>query len=220
MIKVLISQPRGKENLVKTFQDLGVTLTDSLDSSVDLIIPTVDEELWLLSRMVSTKPRIMVNTPFVVDTCRDKAEFYRFCKRHGFDTPNTLHTDLIAKPRFGKGSRGIIKLDRSYIVQGYVDAPEISIDYFADWNGQLISLIPRYRMGITNGASTELKLADIDTSEIKRLGKELNLIGHNVIQGFYENSRLLFTEVNLRFGGGSHLTFEIFNSPKWLIEHL
>jgi len=58
---------------------------------------------------------------------------------------------------------------------------------------------------------------DFDLEPVKRLGSELGLVGHNVVQGYWTGKTLIFGEVNPRFGGGSHLTFDIFNSPKWLV---
>lgn len=215
---MFITSPKGKEKLVQAFKEAGAELVKFYTTDVDLIIPTGDEELWFMSR--SSLP-VMCPSDYTVDMCRDKAEFYRFCKRHSFLTPNTMQEAVIAKPRFGKGSRGLVKLDRSYIIQeDMYPLPEVSIDYFADWQGNPLSVIPRYRKNVVNGESTEAEfITDMDLTEVTRLGKELGLVGHNVIQGFYTKTQFYFTEVNCRFGGGSHLTFNRFNSPKWLLEN-
>lgn len=134
-MKVWITQPYGKEPLVHAFINAGAEVFRKGDSwdKPDLIIPVVDEELPTWSYLKNTHP-VMCASPWTIDTCRDKAEFYRFCRRHEFKTPDTMQDDLIAKPRFGKGSKGIIRLDKSYIVQPDWSAhKEISIDYFADW---------------------------------------------------------------------------------------
>lgn len=216
-MKVLITQPKGKEKLVQAFKEAGAELVNYIYQA-DLIIPTVDEELWLLSR--SNLP-VMCAEDYTIDMIRDKAEFYRFCKRHGFLTPQTMQENVIAKPRFGKGSRGIIRLDRTMIIQEDMsELPEVSIDYFADAEGTPLSIIPRIRLDIVNGEATDaVFLEGMDLTEVTRLGKELMLVGHNVIQGFYTKTQFYFTEVNARFGGGSWLTFGKFNSPLWLVQH-
>lgn len=219
----MITQPRGKEHLVEAFKNAGAEVLTTRGSycKVDLIIPTVDEELPSFSYLRHTLP-IMCASSYTIDMCRDKAEFHRFCWRHSFRVPLTMQENLVAKPRFGKASKGIIYLDRSYIIQEDLSAlPEISIDYFADWKGNPLSVIPRYRKGVVNGESTQLDMVPAfeHLEEVRRLGQELGLIGHNVIQGFYTHTQLYYTEVNPRFGGGSWLTFPIFNSPKWLLEH-
>lgn len=223
-MKVYISSPRGKEKLVEEFSK-HAEVVKSMDSDVKLIIPTVDEELpffaqakqWFLERGV----HVMVGSDYAIYEARDKAEFARFCARHGFCHPMRLQGDFIAKPRFGKGSRGIIKLNSSYIIQPLLEGPEVSIDYFSDWEGNPLSILPRYRLNVENGESKSYCLVEgMDLTEVKRLGKELGLIGHNVIQGFYIKGKMCFTEVNPRFGGGSWMTFPHFNSPQWLVESI
>lgn len=221
-MRVLISQPKGKDNLVLAFRREGAIIQDWDYEYLnhDLIIPTVDEELTTFSRLRYQLP-VMVASPHTIDTCRDKAEFYRFCRRNSFLTPFTMQQNVIAKPRFGKGSRGLIRLDKSYIVQEDLsEFPEVSIDYFADWEEKTLSMIARYRKKVVNGESQEAEfIPDFNYQEVERLGRTLNLVGHNVIQGFLTKKGFIFTEVNCRFGGGSHLTFDKFNSPKWLIEN-
>jgi carbamoyl-phosphate synthase large subunit len=224
-MRVLISSPRGKEALVEAFEEAGATVVRTLLEQPELIIPTVDEELpffalnrdWFKSQGIA----VMVGSDYTVSMCRDKAEFYRFCVRHGFKTPVTMQDMLIAKPRYGKGSRGIIRLDMSYIVQPIITLPEVSIDYFADLDANFINAIPRFRLNVINGESQDMALVtDFDLETVKRLGKELGLCGHNVIQGFWDGKEMTFTEVNPRFGGGSWMTFDIFHSPKALMESI
>ncbi len=225
-MRVLITSSRGKENLVKAFEDIGATVVKSLLEVPNLIIPTVDEELpffadnreWFKSLGIE----VMVASEFTISTCRDKAEFNLFCKRHGFQTPRTWQIEGYIKPRFGKGSKGITKIERrTSILQEHCPFPEVSIDYFADLDGKCISIVPRFRLDIVNGASTRMEIVpSFNFNEVKRIGKELGLVGHNVIQGFWTGEVFIFSEVNARFGGGSHLTFSIFNSPKVLMEKM
>jgi len=222
-MKVLITSPRGKEKLVGMFKTLGAEVVTSLPA--DLIIPTVDEELPFFAQnkawFEAQGTAVMVSNEQTIDACRDKYQFYQFCKRHGFRTPEIFMGDVVAKPRYGKGSRGISFFNRSYVIQERVaDFPEVSIDYFGDFNGEPVSVLPRYRKGVVNGESTELEyVMDFDYAEVHRMGKELKLVGHNVIQGFWTGTSMIFTEVNPRFGGGSWMTFDRFNSPYWLLEH-
>ncbi len=222
-MNIYISQQRGKEKLVEAFQNAGANVVKHLDSSVKLIIPTVDEELPILAELAPIlKTKIMISSEYAVFETRSKSEFHRFCCRHDFPIIPTLQGEMIAKPTYGKGSRGLIKLGRDYIIQPYIDWPEYSADYFADWEGNCLSLIQRQRLDIVNGEATKAKFVWNATihEQLLRLGKELGLVGHNVIQYFSDGKDFKLIEVNTRFGGGSHLTFDIFNSPKWLLENL
>ena len=221
-MRVLVTSPRGKEKLVKAFEDAGATVVATLQELPDLIVPTVDEELPFFSQnrewFKSFGIEVMVASPFTVDTCRDKAEFNLFCKRHGFLTPRTWQMDAHVKPRFGKGSRGIVKVTKAFIIQETCTFPEVSIDYFADLNGNFVSAIPRFRLDVVNGESQAMEyVPNFDFDKIKRLGNELRLVGHNVIQGYWTGDSFILGEVNPRFGGGSWMTFDLFNSPKALI---
>lgn len=226
-MRVLITSPKGKERLVKAFEEAGSYIVRTLSERPDLIVPTVDEELpffaqardWFKQQGIE----VMVGSDMTIAFCRDKYQFFQFCRRHEFKTPDVYMGDFIAKPRFGKGSRGIVNINRSYVVQDLIkDQPEVSIDYFADLEGQFISAIARYRINVVNGESQAMEIVppNFDYETVKRLGQELKLVGHNVIQGFWDGKQMTFTEVNPRFGGGSWLTFDIFNSPKWLTENV
>ena len=221
-MKVLITQPRNKEHLVKAFIDAGADVTARLDKDVKLIIPTVDEELVFFSNsrewFKDAGIMVAVNNEYVISECRDTAEFYRFCRRHGFKTPLTMQADLLAKPRFGKGSRGQFRIGRDYIVKEYIDGDEYSIDYYDD--GRFLSVIPRLRLNVVNGEAKEAGIVSdpLLIEEATRLGKELGLQYHNVMQCFYDGKSVVWIEVNCRYGGGSWLTFHKFNSPKKLVE--
>lgn len=94
----------------------------------------------------------------------------------------------------------------------------MSVDYFADMDGVMQSAVARYRMDVVNGESQTCELVhDFDYTEVVRMAKALGLVGHNVIQGYWTGKVFIFGEVNLRFGGGSHLTFDIFSGPAWLV---
>ncbi len=221
-MSVYIDSPKGKEKLVAEFSKY-TNVTKSITTDTTLIIPTVDETLpffaqnkeWFKAQGI----QVMVASENTVYHCRDKAEFNLFCKRHCFQTPRTWQMNAFIKPRFGKGSRGQIKVNTSFIIQEECPFPEVSIDYFADLNGEVVSIIPRFRLDVVNGESQAMEIVpDFKYDTIKRLGKELGLVGHNVIQGYWTGDVFIFGEVNPRFGGGSWMTFDIFSPAKWLTE--
>lgn len=222
-MKALITSPYGKERLVGAFLE-HCEVVSRLEDDIRLIVPTVDEELpffasakkWFESKGIL----VTVASKDTIDICRDKAEFYRFCKRHGFDIPETAQFEAIIKPRFGKASKGQIRIDRSYILQEIVTWPEYSIDYYHD--EYTTCVIPRERLNVVNGESTEARFENslVLIAEAKRLGRELGLMYHNVMQCFFDGTRIKWIEVNPRYGGGSWLTFDNFNSPQHVVEHL
>lgn len=98
---------------------------------IDVLVPGVDEELPLVAAMhdVSGWPRIMLPSANFVESMLDKAASAEAIKRAGLDVPVTLplvqaeaiRFPLIAKPRSGRGSRGVMKLDSLKQVLAYID---------------------------------------------------------------------------------------------------
>jgi carbamoyl-phosphate synthase large subunit len=222
-MKVLITSSKTKPRLVQAFKDAGANVVDRLEADVKLIIPTVDEELPFFSRakdyFKSCGIAVNVSQPYTIDVCRDKAEFYRVCRRFGIPVPVTGQFEAIIKPRFGKGSKDIIKIDKSYLVQELISWPEYSIDYLADFDGNFLSAIPRKRLAVVNGESTagEINLHPALVNWARKLGEDLQLCGHNTIQCFFDGEKGLFSEVNCRFGGGFWITQPHYNTVQRLL---
>ena len=146
---------------------------------------------------------------------------------------------VFIKPRIGFASqntfiaKNVEKLDlflklnseEKFIVQEYIDSTEYTVDLFADFEGNVISVIPRERVQVVSGESYIGKTennTDIIQNSIY-LSKKLNLIGHNTIQCFYDNMRrkVVFIEVNPRYGGGAPLGFAAGAfTPEFLIRTL
>jgi len=223
-MKVLITSPRGKEKLVKTFEEAGVEVVKDMSEDVKLVVPTVDEELpffssareWFKSKGVT----VMVGSENTIFHCRNKMEFYKFCRRHEFDVPKTYEFDGLLKPRFGKASKGQLRINSSYVMQEFIEGTEYSIDYYHD--EVITSIIPRERLNVVNGESKAARFENskILIDEARRLGKELDLQYHNVMQCFFDGKNIKWIEVNPRYGGGSWLTFDNFNSPEHIVEKL
>jgi carbamoyl-phosphate synthase large subunit len=95
------------------------------------------------------------------------------------------------------------------LIQQFIDAPEYTVDLFADFSGRIISVVPRERLTIIGGESfvaiTRKKEDIID--ETIRLAQCLNIIGHATIQCFHHDGQIKFIEVNPRYGGGANLSF-------------
>ncbi len=213
---------------------------------IKLLVPTRDEELPIfagLSSLFLTKGiRIMVAEREVIDTCLDKRKFVAFCQTHGFRTPTTFSGvddvrdqdfPLFLKERFGKGGRNIFRVkdraDLDYvlkrmhdpIIQKFVDAKEFTIDVLSNFEGEVISAIPRERSLVIAGEShisiTRMNWKIIQ--EASNLSTELGLVGHNTIQCFDTKNEVEFIEVNPRFGGAANLGFAAgCCSPRLLID--
>ncbi|MBF0556265.1 MAG: ATP-grasp domain-containing protein [Nitrospirae bacterium] len=218
---------------------------------IRLIVPTRDEELpmFAAAREVfsSIGTAIMVAPPETIAICQDKRMFVDYCLLRGIGTPHRYNISpdgaildpisypAFLKPRFGKGGTGTARVDDEYalkyllrsepeaIVQEYVQAPEYTIDVFVDFAGQVISVVPRERVGLFGGESFIGKTVNDPAliSDAVRLSKMLGLVGHNTIQCFLDGGEVKFIEINPRYGGAFSLGVAAgADTPRFLIKLL
>lgn len=218
------------------------------DYNINLIIPTRDEELPFFS---SNKKKLknfgiltMVADEETIKICQNKELFHDFCHLNNISTPKRYNIEdkkidfpVFIKPIHGKASRNTFKanslqelikiqssINQGIVIEEYINCPEFTIDYFADFDGKAISIIPRKRLKIVSGESyitRTVKDEDIIQESLK-LANKLKLIGHNTIQCFKcKNGDIKFIEVNPRYGGAAHLSFKAgAPTPLFLIQLL
>jgi carbamoyl-phosphate synthase large subunit len=204
-------------------------------NQIRLLIPLRDEELPIFAstrkefRDINTI--VMVAGPETIDICQDKKRFADFCESRSIPVPKIFQsTDifsekdlpLFAKPRIGKASKGVarissmadlkplLRMGDEFIIQEHVNMPEYTIDLFSDFDGRVISVVPRERVYVFGGESfvSCTKKHPTLIQEAIRLSTKLNLIGHNTIQCFFDGDQnIKFIEVNPRYGGAAHLGF-------------
>jgi len=235
----VIPSGTGKK-FIKTVQDI------CRKHDVRLIVPTRDEELPIFATEKDSFQdmgvTVMVPDPSVVQICQDKHLFIDFCVSNGFFVPKTYSRDdlfpvpelpLFIRGRFGKGSNTAFRADTleeleyllkkidDPVIQECIDADEYTIDLFADFEGNIISVVPRKRLLIFGGESFVGMTSKNWTliNEAIRLAKTLKLTGHNTIQCFLQGDKVLFIEVNPRYGGGANLGFASGAfTPRYLVQ--
>ncbi len=158
-------------------------VTDLLEAAtshaVDLVIPTVDVELFPVSQAAASFAehgiRVLVESPSTLLRCLDKYELMQRCAgavrvpRTLLWGPDTTEDDLaglgvplIAKPRRGAGGRGFAvhdtpdvallpPCDETYILQEYLPGEEFSIDVLARPDGHVVVAVPRRRDKVDSG---------------------------------------------------------------------
>ena len=212
-----------------------------LRERIELVVPTRDEELPVLAPLaedfLSHGVRLVVGSPAAIAACQDKREFARRCGELGLATPRMIETPgcsfpVFIKPRFGKGGRGTVRIDtgeelaargwdaENEILQEFIEAPEYTIDVFVDWAGRAVSAVVRERVRIIAGESAVARTVrdEVLAAAAAGLVLGLGLRGPATVQAFEERGRILFIEVNPRFGGGAALGFESgCPTPEWLV---
>lgn len=176
----------------------------------------------------------------VLEICRDKLLSYKFLSnKFPFAFTCEYHEKidtfpLIAKPRFGKGSNNIIKIEnkldlkyvlgkfKNMIFQEYLPGTEYTVDVLSDLTEKPIMAIPRIRIDTKAGISVKGKIKrDLMIENLcKKTAETLGIKGPCCIQlKEAENGELKIIEINPRFGGGTiFTTLAGANFPAMLLE--
>lgn len=204
---------------------------------IKLVIPTIDTDLLLLSeerdRIESESgAEVLIASTEVISICRDKIDTQKFLEENGFKVPKMyseeeldsgeLQFPLFIKPKSGSSSINTFKVNtieematyrsliKEPIVQDFMEGKEFTVDVFLDFDGNLITVVPRLRMATRSGEISKGKIIrDREIIEdIKRLVKVLKPIGHITVQLMKTNKGIEYIEINPRFGGGAPMSIQ------------
>ena len=202
---------------------------------IDLVVPTIDTELLLLAEnkekiQYEGKCKVLISDKEVISICRNKIKTQLFLEEHGFKVPHLYIEKELEKgdydfPLFIKPLDGSSSIDahkvrneeelKAYLgiidkpmVQAYMEGEEYTIDCFLDFNGKLLSLVPRIRIATRSGEIAKGKIVRDEeiATDVKRLLKELHPIGHITVQCRKTKRGVEYIEVNPRFGGGAPMS--------------
>lgn len=201
---------------------------------VDVVLPTVDEELGELSALDVDVP-VVAPSESVVDVALDKYRTYQRLKQAGLSVPETWLASetpgldgatfpVLAKPRFGRGSRGVEVLDgprplEAYlrrteyahdevVIQEFVDGPEFTTSVVATRDDRLLGVVPKEAMEKQGSTVKGVTRDDERVAESCRAVHEA-LAPHgpmNVQQMVDEDGTPYTIEINPRFSSTSCLT--------------
>jgi len=214
-----------------------------LENNILIIVPTIDTELEILSKVkeefLKDNIFIAISSPQISRQFYLKSSTEKFFIEKGFDTPKIINNlkdssyPIFAKLDNSSCSIGAqivytpeqaeeLYRDKNYIFQEFIRGDEYTVDVFIDSKGEVISVIPRLRIEVRAGEVSKAKtVKDRDIiDEIKRLCDYLDgAYGCLTIQVFKTDNRIIFIEINPRFGGGYPLSyFSGANFAKYLIE--
>lgn len=202
---------------------------------IDLLIPTIDTDLLVLSenkaRFDAIGTRVMISAPESIRICRDKnltSDFFVDCGLHAPMPVNdwTMYDagyPAFIKPKDGSSSINAFKVENAeelevyagqvedYIVQPFVSGREYTIDVFCDWDGEPVSIVPRERMQIRAGEvlKTQICMDPVMIEEAKALCKAFRPCGPMTVQLIRDGKGIdWFIEINPRYGGGAPLSMK------------
>lgn len=201
---------------------------------IDVVIPTVDEELSLLPTLPEDVPSIVPRDK-VIQVALDKYKTYNLIYDSGQTVPQTwLAADwpaipsstypVLIKPRRGRGSRGIQRVDspskvedtlekvdydfEELIIQEYIEGTEYTTSVVATSDDRLLSIVPKEAMeknGSTVKGVTRRNKAVSDACQ--SIAETLSPAGPMNVQQIVDKDGQAHTiEINPRFSSTSCLT--------------
>ncbi|HZO11006.1 MAG TPA: ATP-grasp domain-containing protein [Nitrososphaeraceae archaeon] len=200
---------------------------------IEILMPSSGYDIYQYSdnkeKLLKLGALPVVSDKKTMERCKDKMQTFNYLSKK-FDLPfttidykKTSRFPLIAKPRYGKGSKGIVKIDNekelkyvqtkrdkdNLIFQEYLPGTEYTIDVLSDLDCEPIIAVPRIRLETKAGISTMGKIVkDENISDTcKSIAKCLKIRGPCCIQMKESKEGILkIVEVNPRMGGGTFFT--------------
>lgn len=220
------------------------------EKSINLVIPTIDTELKVLSQykgMIEeeTGAKIMVSDEHVISIIRDKFKTAEFLESHGFKTPRIITEEdlegkdysfpMFIKPSDGSSSVSNFKINnekeldffKEYVpnpmIQEFVDGEEYCVDIFTDFEGNPITIVPKLRVASRTGEITKGKIVKDKriVDTMKKLVEVLKPLGEINVDCMVSKDSITIIEINGRFAGGAPMSFKSgADSPKNLLRLL
>ena len=203
---------------------------------IDLLIPTIDTDLLVLSQNAAKfdeiGTKVFISKPDKIAICRDKnytAEFFASC---GLKAPRTVNDyqlyhgpyPCFIKPKDGSSSINAYKVENEselkvyseqvgdYIVQPFIEGTEYTVDIFCDYEGNSVFITPRIRVAVRAGEvlKTEIAMDNKIIEECRKLIAGFQPCGPMTVQLIRQNitGDDYFIEINPRFGGGAPLSMK------------
>lgn len=207
-----------------------------INDKIDLIVPTIDTDLLVLSRNVDkfedVGTKVLISKEEKIQICRDKnytGDFFRSC---GVKAPKTCNNyqeyrgkyPCFIKPKDGSSSINAYKVEnqdelavyasqiKDYIIQPYIDGREFTVDIFCDFDGNPIYITPRERLQVRAGEvlKTCIHVDEKMIEESKRIVDRFKPCGPMTIQLIKEKETGVnyYIEINPRYGGGAPLSMK------------
>ena len=234
---------------VKEINFVDQLLEICIQKKIKLIIPTIDTELLVLSKVRNIFAdhgiKIIVSDERLIRICRDKVKTINLFLELGLKSPKVYQKNNIIYPAFlkpidGSSSKGIKKLNSSgdlsildidnsnnlfqeFVGKGWL---EYSIDIYYNNDGYLLSCVPRERLEVRAGEISKgiTRKNCVYDFVINKFSFLKGAKGAFTLQLFADINREQFLgiEINPRFGGGYPMSFASgANYPSMLIrEHI
>ena len=217
--------------------------------NIDILIPTIDTDLLVLSqnkdRFTDIGVKVLISAPDKITICRDKNNTSAFFVECGLLAPMPVNDvkeykmgfPAFIKPKDGSSSINAFKVENEeeleayskqvedYIIQPFISGREYTIDIFCDFDGKPLSIVPRERMQVRAGEvlKTQIFMDEVMISEAEKICEKFKPCGPITVQLIRseKDGKDYFIEINPRFGGGAPLSIKAgAKSPSYILELL
>ncbi len=189
--------------------------------NVDLIIPSTDYEVYFLAQNKKKIPSKIVASDYkTTEKYLDKYKSYLYHKENNIPfaqswTPSDfvlMKEDVIAKPRKGRGSRGIIinpnnpnDLPSDYMIQKLLKGKEITTAAYVTRDNKLHGIFTMERQ-LTNGTTSKAKVIFNYDERLREIANKMIKLGgikgaFNIQSIVTEDQRVIPFEINCRISG-------------------
>lgn len=206
---------------------------------VDLIIPTTDYEIYYISlSQQKINCKVSVSNPDIAKIYLDKYETYKHHSSNNipFATTWSIHeynnqvSSIIAKPREGRGSRGVLKnpnnlegLSDDYIIQPLVEGVEITTAVYVTQQNTIHGIFTMERE-LTNGTTSKSKVTTIYDEELLKIVEKM--VAFNKLRGSFNIQSIVTNdgdiipfEINCRISGTNSIRHQLgFQDVKYTIQ--
>lgn len=203
---------------------------------IDLVIPTIDTDLLVLSQNVDAfekvGTKVLISKPDKILICRDKNNTGKFFESCSLKAPRTYNNHkeypgsypCFIKPKDGSSSINAFKVEdeeelvvyagqvEDYIIQPFVEGREFTIDIFCDFDGNPIYITPRERVQVRAGEvlKTQIFMDETMIEDAKKLCEAFKPCGPMTVQLIQDRNTgdNYYIEINPRYGGGAPLSMK------------
>jgi carbamoyl-phosphate synthase large subunit len=209
------------------------------DEKVDLVLPSTDYEIYYLSKNSPVlKAKIVASEAITAKTYLDKYATYVYLSKNNIPFSKSWlageydfsEKEIIAKPREGRGSRGILinpekpnDLPEGYMIQPLAVGNEITTAVYVSKDKKLHGLFTMERK-LTNGTTTESRVIFQYDDRLRSIAQDMidlgGLIGSFNIQSIVtENDEIIPFEINCRISGTNSIRHNLgFQDVKYAIQ--
>lgn len=206
---------------------------------VDMIIPSTDYEVfYLASHRSEINSIILASDADITEKFLDKYLTYQLFQKHDIpfakswlpkDYDNTEEA-IIAKPRKGRGSRGIIKnaqnvsgLGDDYMVQPMYEGIEITTAIYFNKSGAVHGIFSLERE-LTNGTTSKTIVNNQYNDQFEEMGSKMEKLvgirGSINVQSIVDEQNAIFPfEINCRISGTNSIRHQLgFQDVKYAVQ--